>query len=171
MKPEGGMSMAKKKSKSSAGVILFVIYGALMLYLLFIRNRTSLESSEYWLQVRENCNLTPFHTIRDYWHVLTNKAYYLEKWQSYDVYLRNVRHAVINLVGNVVMFVPLGYFLPKLSRKNRSFLGTFLVSAGLILAVEVMQLLTLLGSCDVDDLILNLVGVTLGFALWKLRKK
>ena len=163
--------MAKRKGKIGAGAILFVLYGALMLYLLFIRNRTSLESSEYWLQVRENCNLTPFYTIGNYWHILTNKAHYLEKWQSYEVYLRNVRHAVVNLVGNVVMFIPLGYFLPKLSTKKRGFWGTMLAGAGLILAVEVMQLLTLLGSCDVDDLILNMVGVLLGFLLWKIRKK
>ena len=41
-------------------------------------------------------------------------------------------------------------------------------SAGLIVCVELVQLVTLLGHCDVDDLILNLIGVSMGYLLWAL---
>ena len=37
----------------------------------------------------------------------------------------------------------------------------------LILCVELLQLATMLGSCDIDDLILNVIGASLGFFLWK----
>ena len=74
--------------------------------------------------------------------------------------------AVINLAGNVVMFVPLGALLPAANGKLRKFFRTFFACAGLILVVEVLQLFTLLGSFDVDDIILNLSGMLVGFILF-----
>ena len=160
--------MAKKRiSKKEASAMLLGIYGAVMLYLLFIRGRHAVEGVPYWQQVMANYNLTPFHTVSNYWHILTNPAYYMEKWGAAAVYRYHARHAFINLAGNVVMFVPLGALLPMAAPKKRRFFRTLLTSAELILAVEILQLFTLLGSCDVDDLILNLIGVVLGFLLWK----
>ena len=39
-------------------------------------------------------------------------------------------------------------------------------SASVIVLVELTQLFTTLGFCDVDDLIFNLTGAALGYALW-----
>ena len=164
--------MAKKRKKQTdTAAVLFGIYGIIMLYLLFIRGRTAVEGVPYWEQVLSNYNLTPFHTIHNYWHILTNKAYYMEKWGAVSIYRYNARHAFINLAGNVVMFLPLGALLPAANGKLRKFLRTFFASAALILTVEILQLFTLLGSCDVDDLILNMAGVSLGYLLWKLCRK
>ena len=50
--------------------------------------------------------------------------------------------------------------------------GKALLCAALIItAVEIAQLLTLVGSCDVDDLILNLAGSTVGYILYKIISK
>lgn len=164
--------MAKKRKKQTDTVaVLFGIYGLIMIYLLFIRGRHAVEGMPYWEQVLNNYNLTPFHTMGNYWHILTNKAYYLEKWGAESIYRYQARHAFINLAGNVVMFVPLGALLPAANGKLRKFFRTFFACAGLIVAVEVLQLFTLLGSCDVDDLILNMIGVVLGYILWKLCRK
>ena len=161
--------MAKKRRKQTeTAAALFGCYGILMLYLLFIRGRHAVEGIPYWEQVLNNYNLIPFHTVGNYWHILTNKEYYVEKWEAYSVYRYHARHAFINLAGNVAMFVPLGFLLPAASEKKRTFFRTFFTSAGLIVAVEVLQLFTLLGSCDIDDLILNAIGVVLGYGLWKL---
>jgi glycopeptide antibiotics resistance protein len=37
-----------------------------------------------------------------------------------------------------------------------------------IMVIEWLQLVTRLGSCDIDDLILNLVGTAIGFGLFGL---
>lgn len=164
--------MAKKRiSTKDAAAMLLGIYGAVMIYLLFIRGRHAVEGVPYWQQVLENYNLVPFHTVGSYWHILTHPEYYLDKWGAASVYRQHARHAFINLAGNVVMFVPLGVLLPAAAPKQRRFFRALLTSAELISAVEVLQLFTLLGSCDVDDLILNLCGVILGYFLWKLRSK
>ena len=62
-----------------------------------------------------------------------------------------------------VLFAPMGVFLPALFRWQRSI---FFFTASLTLsitAVEVLQVYTGTGSCDVDDLILNLAGALLVF--------
>ena len=155
----------KEKQRLARRKIFFGAYCLLMLWLLF--DRTGAETGvSYWQQVKENLNLTPLRTIEDYWHVLANPAYYLEKWEP-AVYEYNVRHAVINLAGNVIMFLPFGFFLPGIYRKMEKFLRCLLAAAVVLVLVELTQLFTLLGSCDVDDLILNLAGVTIGWCTWK----
>ena len=114
------------------------------------------------LRLRQTYNLVPFKTVVSFIRLLT---------ASRSAYL--VRHAFVNLAGNIVLFVPLGlflpYFFPKLRRFGR-FVGT---TAAIIAAVELLQWLTLLGSADIDDLILNVLGASAGFAIGKLleRKK
>lgn len=166
--------MKQKEKRSLTRIkVFFGIYCLGMLWLLFDRTGAA-EGVSYWDQVQKNLNLTPLHTIRNYWHVLTNRAYYTEKWGFASVYEYHARHAFLNLVGNVVMFVPLGYFLPRLFPRLRNLLVFLLAFLGLLAAVELTQLFTLLGSCDVDDLILNLAGAWIGWCgclLWRREKK
>ena len=65
------------------------------------------------------------------------------------------------LVGNVLMFVPVGFFLPFITRKIIP-KNIFCVAIVVPLVVEVFQLV--LGrSFDVDDLICNFVGIVVGY--------
>ena len=136
-------------------MILFCIYSAFMLVLLFNR-AGGIEGVDYWTQIQANLNLEPFHTIRLFLKVLDQQAYSAT--------------AIINLGGNVIMFIPLGFFLPRVFPALRKFWRTLLITAFIITAVELAQLFTLLGSCDIDDLILNVIGATLGYILHKLLK-
>lgn len=133
----------------------FALYAGLMLWLMLARH--SMDTGEgYWLQVSRNLNLQPLQTIRHQWRLLNmDKA-----WA--------VRSGVVNIYGNVLMFVPLGLLLPWLSARLRKLWRTLLASAAMIAAVEILQLLSLRGFGDVDDLLLNLIGCTLGYLAWKL---
>jgi len=153
------MTMARKPSGNQALYrFLFVIYAAAMLWLLFgQRLDRGISYADYEAQLAGNINLEPLKTVRLYWKLLKN---------SQNPYL--LRHAFINLVGNVIMFIPLGFFLPYIWKKQRAVLITLLSVAVLIVAVEALQFFSLLGSCDIDDLILNLTGALLGYIFWKL---
>lgn len=70
-----------------------------------------------------------------------------------------------NLFGNVVIFVPFGFFMPMAS-KYRSFFATLFYSFGLSLCVETFQLVTRVGSFDVDDLLLNTIGGVVGYIVF-----
>lgn len=80
-------------------------------------------------------------------------------------------HCVINLGGNIFLFIPIGYFLPRLWTKMHRFFPFFFTCTLSICLVELLQLFTLLGSLDIDDLILNLFGMILGYLIFVIFKK
>ena len=146
--------MKKKENATLIFGILFMLYAAMMLWLLFDRPSDG-GGLSYWSQVKLNLNLIPLRTVALYIRTLMNTG---------NAYL--LRHAIINLAGNVIMFVPLGALLPAIWPTLRKFWKCWLCSAGCIAVIEILQLFTLLGSCDIDDLILNLVGVSIGFGCY-----
>ena len=77
---------------------------------------------------------------------------------------------MINLVGNIAIFIPLGLFLGLLSKNGGMPLaGTMLASFGLSLMLEGGQAVFAIGSFDVDDLILNTAGGVIGGLVFNYR--
>ena len=149
----------KKTSTLPVWRFLFLIYCGMMVWLLFRRSNDYISGVPYKLQLQHNANLIPFYTIGNYIHVLRHSG---------DSYLR--AHCFINLGGNVLLFIPAGWLLPRLWPKTRNYIRFFVLCVGIMFLVESVQLLTLLGRFDVDDLILNLTGMTVGFLLYTLRQ-
>ena len=81
----------------------------------------------------------------------------------------NLDIVISNLIGNVIMFMPMAFFLPILFGNRNSYKRYFLISLGIIISVELMQLLLGTGSLDIDDVILNSLGVILGIMLYRLK--
>ena len=65
---------------------------------------------------------------------------------------------------NVVLFMPLGLFLPLLWKAYRSIFRTMLLGFGISLFLEAMQIFTYRAS-DINDLITNTVGTLLGYCI------
>ncbi len=74
----------------------------------------------------------------------------------------------INLAGNVLAFVPFGFFLPMLGSHARGLFRMGLFSFEFSLLVETIQLVSKVGSFDVDDLMLNTLGGILGYVIFSL---
>lgn len=72
--------------------------------------------------------------------------------------------ALSNLLGNIVIFIPLGLFLTLLNRKKEIWRNTLWV-AGASAAAEAIQFTFLLGIADIDDVILNTLGGLAGVLL------
>ncbi len=66
------------------------------------------------------------------------------------------------------MFVPLGFFLPCLFPLLRGVIKYLVFQIAVIVIIELVQLFTLLGSCDIDDLIFNTAGAFIGFLLFRM---
>lgn len=72
--------------------------------------------------------------------------------------------SVVNLVGNVVMFLPLGFLPPLLWKGMRKFWKIAVLGAGSSCLIEFIQVF-IDRSVDIDDVILNTAGVLLGYLL------
>jgi len=72
------------------------------------------------------------------------------------------------VVGNFVMLLPLGIFLPLLYKRIFNFFAVFLVSLLASTTIELLQLVTSFRSADVDDIFLNTMGACAGFLIYKL---
>lgn len=76
----------------------------------------------------------------------------------------NINYFIINFLGNIIMFMPIGFFIPLLWEipDKKIIIVGFLFS----LFIEVCQLFLNRGT-DVDDLILNTLGTILGLLVYK----
>jgi glycopeptide antibiotics resistance protein len=72
------------------------------------------------------------------------------------------------ILGNFVMLLPLGIYLPLLYKKISGFIPVLLVSLLVAILIEVLQLATSFRSVDIDDVLLNTTGAVIGFILYKI---
>jgi glycopeptide antibiotics resistance protein len=103
-------------------------------------------------------NLIPFRTIIGYIRLTFN--------QGLDMGL-----IVDNLLGNILVFIPMGLLVPAIMQRLRRLWKTMLFGVLFSFGIELLQLaFSFLGlmtrSADIDDLILNTVGVIAGFGIF-----
>lgn len=87
------------------------------------------------------------------------------------IYLRGApttRIAAQNILGNILLFMPLGLLLPLLKPGISKWVRIALAAAVLALVLELLQARLGLGSFDIDDIILNTLGAALGCALFRM---
>ena len=95
-------------------------------------------------------NLIPFKVLID-----TYKEVFVNGYVNYFI---------INFLGNIIMFMPIGFFIPLLWKvSNRK---VIIIGFGSSLFIEICQLFLTRGT-DVDDLILNTIGTILGLLLYR----
>ena len=76
----------------------------------------------------------------------------------------------IDTILNVILFVPMGLFLPLLYKKCNNIKAVALTGFMFSLSVEIVQMFGW-GSSDINDLITNIIGVCLGYLISKLLYK
>jgi glycopeptide antibiotics resistance protein len=122
---------------------ILILYTIALLILLF--QRPNNQSYNSW-------NLIPFSTISFY---LSGKINWLI--------------AFYNLAANIGLFIPYGIFL--MLKKSKSLVILVIIPLVSIVLIEVMQLFTQRGILDIDDLILNMLGVFLGYMIYPAFKR
>lgn len=133
------------------GRVLFGIYLMGLCYFLFFAENCGREFGQEIYRY----NLVPFREIKRF-------------WRHRDVL---GIHSFYNLAGNILGFMPAGFFIPVLWKNRRGFLFTVCVTFEMSFLVEIVQLITRVGTFDVDDLILNTMGGVLGYLLLVLVEK
>lgn len=142
---------ANKKDKKLFLWVCFIAYLLLLGYMLFYSSYFGRVGNEEY-----RYNLTFLQEIGRFYHLGVNTG----NWELF----------ILNVFGNIVVFIPIGLFLPKLIKRCKNMLLTTLLTFELSLCVELVQLITKVGSFDVDDLLLNTFGGICGIillAIWR----
>lgn len=129
--------------------LVFILYLGVLFYFLFFSEhygRTDI-SDEY------HYNLVLFREIKRFYR-------YRE--------ILGMKSVMINLAGNIVAFMPFGFFLPILWPRSGKFLYVIFWSFSFSLVVETIQLVYKVGTFDVDDLFLNTLGGIFGYMMMRL---
>ncbi len=127
----------------------FIMYIILIILALFMdRNINLIRLDINWFGHLSSSNFVPFvHTIE-----------MVKRVMDYGNY-----EALSLLIGNIIMLIPLGFFLPRLFEKTKKF-GWFSLSIFITtLLIETIQLATDTGFFDIDDIIFNTIGVLIFF--------
>lgn len=116
--------------------VLVLLYSIGLLILLFFRPKG---------QGYGTINLIPFNTI--YFYLFGNVDYLV---------------AFYNLGANVGLFIPFGVYYPYI-KKTPALKRLLIITICSISTIEGLQFITKRGSLDIDDLMLNVLGVCLGY--------
>ena len=136
----------RKHSLISACMIMYI---CMLFYVTVYRHGISIE--ELWLP-RPRINMIPL--------VSTFQLYHYGGWLVF----------LYNIIGNIVWFLPFGFILPYLKdhyRMYHIFLCSFILSS----SIEFVQYVLNCGISDIDDIIFNVLGGCVGYALFCLIPK
>jgi len=96
------------------------------------------------IHMKERINLRPFMMFKQF------------RWTSTQV------------LGNFVMLLPLGIFIPLLFPRLSGLFRVVFFCLLVSVSIELMQLVTSYRSTDIDDVILNTSGALIGYLIYKL---
>lgn len=139
--------------------ILFIIYCLFLVTVLFLSNEYRMGGFEnvntFSKEHFETSNIIPFATIIEYINGLV----------SNDI---NTGIVIINFATNLLLFAPMGFFIPILFKdKIRNTKNFIILTFITTFIVEILQFLTYRGSTDIDDIILNMIGAIFIYELMK----
>jgi len=103
-----------------------------------------------------NVNLIPFRVFQDNYYAITE----LNFWQPF----------IINFLGNICIFIPIGFMIPLLWNRFNRFWKVSLFGLSISLFIEITQL-SQARSSDIDDLWLNTAGSMIGYCVYVNMKK
>ncbi len=106
--------------------------------------------------------------------LISNRDLYIN-WVPFNTISMYIKHFeyfkfwdwISNIFGNVIIFMPIGILLPIIS-KYKSLIFSLGIGFLMSLTIEIAQYYLCLGVFDVDDIILNVFGVILGYIVYKI---
>jgi glycopeptide antibiotics resistance protein len=76
------------------------------------------------------------------------------------------KEALLNLIGNTTMFIPIGIIWPIVFKKLDKTVKVIAAGVGFSLCIEILQLPFYDRVTDIDDLILNSAGFLIGYGVY-----
>lgn len=126
-----------------------LLYGSIFVYFIVSIQELFFKCTNY-----RGLNLVPFTEISRYYHLFSTMP----------------KLSVYNLLGNIILFFPMGIYL-QLLRKNKNWFYSLSTVMFTSIVVELSQYIFARGSCDVDDVLLNTLGGLLGIIIYRILRR
>ncbi len=142
----------QKPSQRRKKVRMFA-WGMLIYYFFFIGTVVFFDGYFFSRSGSSEVNTKIFYTVDAYFKLMEQG---------------DVRRALGNLIGNLILFAPMGILLPLIHpwfRKGTNFILSVIFIS---ITVEVLQYQLLIGRADIDDVILNVTGALFSFYIARL---
>jgi glycopeptide antibiotics resistance protein len=137
-----------------------IVVNLLFIYLLYLAQMTIFPLN-IGISLDRRVSLIPFKTIMQFIPVLLKNGLMTNSGNPH------LNAGAINIIGNVVVFIPVGILIPLISVRVRRFRATAILGFTTSLAIEILQFLFAEGrTMDTDDLILNTLGVAIGWGIF-----
>ena len=147
----GARNVVKNKRR-----MFYILHSiAFIIYLINLTYQLFLNPSLRHVKAVSSVNISPLKTMFLYYN-------------AYTRHTLPIKNIILNMIWNVMLFMPFGYFVYVLCKPMRSFLPYFIFFLFLITGVEGIQYVARVGSADIDDIILNMSGVLILFIIMKI---
>ncbi|MDW7691034.1 VanZ family protein [Flammeovirgaceae bacterium SG7u.111] len=134
------------------------IYLVVLVWFLFFYTGNRLIPNRNDYTLKRDVNAIPFVMIGHY----IDKCTWEESGE--DEYVE----FAVNVFGNMLLFMPLGFLLPFMRWGSEKTGWVLLICCGLSLLIESLQISLSVGNFDIDDVILNTCGGYLGLLVYRL---
>lgn len=133
---------------------LLVVYSALLTEVLVFKDIPVIRIGHMMFNfggtnANGEANFVPFKTIASY--VLGHEGFLIGS---------------LNIVGNIVLLIPIGFIAPFVYQKM-TWRTSLVLAVASGLAIELLQVVLHVGIFDIDDVLLNALGVILGYGVFK----
>lgn len=150
---------AKKQMKITF-FLMFLLYAFMLVTFLFFEGYFGRDSAYFEMEfsqyLQTSANFVPFKSTGSLIYG------YCKGWIA-------LSKPLINIGGNLVAFMPFALFLPMFIDKLKKAVPLLICVAVMVILVEATQLLLRRGVCDIDDLILNVGGAGLLWAILNIK--
>ena len=103
-----------------------------------------------------------------WWHKLLHRIQTKDKINLQPFLMfKQFQIASTQVIGNLVMLLPLGIYIPLLFPRLAGFFKVCIICLSVSVSIELMQLITNARSTDIDDVILNTSGAIVGYIIYK----
>lgn len=113
---------------------------------------------------------------RDLLNMYTKNSFNIIPFSTINLYIRGYINGIVsfknfsvNIIGNFFAFMPYGIFLPLIFKKFKKYYNFLLAMIIIVVIIELLQFVTMSGSCDIDDLILNVFGASIIYLIFRFK--
>lgn len=143
-----------RKAKDAVFLVAGGAYCLILIYVLLLRRVGADYALKYSEYLSAASNLIPLKSV----YILFTTPVI-----SSSIVLR----FLFNFFGNILLFIPWGILLPACFIRFRTIKPFAIFTLFILAFVESIQLFAMLGSFDVEDILLNIIGALIGFVSYK----